>query len=96
MIENDVTRLCDWTSMHGYVWFNRTDYKPLKTFIFVAMLALTIGMVVFMVIQFDDFLYDYSTSDTVSLKTASKIFYPNLTICNSRFFSKTRMEGWVH
>ena len=43
--------------------------------------------------QVMEFLATELLRDAVELKTARMMLYPNITLCNTLFFSKDKMEG---
>ena len=38
---------------------------------------------------------DVTVTDTLEWKTAAKVRYPNITVCNKRYFSLRRLKGEV-
>ena len=93
IVPDNLDQFCDYTSMHGFVWYQRTDLAVLKTAIFVTMVSVGVFMIVYVSVDFAAFLNTNGVTDATTWTTATSIMYPNVSICNAKYFSNERLKG---
>ena len=75
------------------MWYLRTDSTLLKAAIFVSMFAVGVSMFVYVSWDFVAFLDSSGMTDATTWRTATSIMYPNVSICNAKYFSNERLKG---
>ncbi len=70
--------------------------KVLKLLVALFGALSILGMFALLVIQAVRFANDDTIMNTVEWKTADSIMYPNITVCNTKFFSPSRLESMQH
>ncbi len=90
---NWVTTVSEYSTMHGFAWYTRFRNKYVRRFIFVLITTTMIGLPVFIMIQFFKFVTEKNFQDNLHWVSARELNYPNITLCNRRYFDKGRMEG---
>ena len=84
---------CDWTSVHGLVWYTRIDSPLVKGVCICVAVVIIIGLPVFLAQQTIDFASTKSVLNSFDFITADSLPYPNVTVCHPRFFALDKMEG---
>lgn len=93
-------KICRWTttvaentSLHGVVWYARTDSKVFKAIVcslsVVAIVALPVALVVLMV----NFYHDTLVMSSIEKIKSDNATYPNITVCHPSFFDGEKMKG---
>ncbi len=85
--------MCAECSAHGFRWYHRTNSKFLKAFIVIGCCAAVFGLQVYSTKIASDFSRSYAVNSAKTTYTAEAIRYPNITICNRRYFSNHRLRG---
>ena len=57
------------------------------------MVAVCLFMPIFMTVEIVSFYKEVKLVDAIDWRRADAIIYPNITICDSMFFSKTKMDA---
>ena len=87
---------CKLISSHGYVWYGKIKSKR-KKFALIAALTGALFMVnLKAVTHLVTFAFDTTIKDEMTSFAADLIRYPNITICNRRYFTNSRLEGKLH
>ncbi len=73
--------------------YSRTTSPTLRTFIVVVILAVLIALPSVVIDRVVSFHRDHTVRNAVEWKTANNLTYPSITICNSKFFEKSRLQG---
>ena len=90
---DNLEKFCEYTSAHGFAWYLRMDSKWLKTAIFVSMVSVGVSMFLYVSVDFAAFLDSSGMTDATVWRTATSIMYPNVSICNAKYFSNERLKG---
>ena len=57
------------------------------------MVSIGISMIVYVSFDFVHFLNESGMTDATIWKRATSIMYPNVSICNAKYFSNERLRG---
>ncbi len=79
--------------MHGMPWYARTNSPLLRCVLLLASTAVISALVAVIIKQAVIYSRDDTVRNAVEWRTARAIAYPNITVCNAKFFEKTRLEG---
>ena len=92
-LEQLTSLVSDYSTVHGFNWFNNISNQWIKTLIFLFVVIICFGLPTIAIYQFITFLYETKLTDSVDLKSASAMIYPNITVCHAKYFSLDRMNG---
>ena len=88
-----VRYVCDTSSAHGLVWYNRTTSTVLKLVVVVFAILGVFGLPVFIVLKVVEFSYDETIKNSVEWVRDAEVTYPKLTICHPKYFDQRRLDG---
>ena len=94
-VAGTLEKFCEYTSSHGFAWYLRTDSTCVKALVFVTMVAVGISMIVWVSVDFAAFLASSGMTDATTRMEATAIMYPNVSLCNAKYFSNERLRGAV-
>ena len=86
-------KFCDTTSAHGFKWCLRIRSRVARRSLITILFLLAAVSPLTLVWNFVEFLTEASVNDNMAFKTARRIRYPNITVCDRKFFSKRRLSG---
>ncbi len=73
--------------------YSRTDVQTLKVLIFMTALAIMVALPIVVATQMAKFMSDVTVNDSVEWKASTSVAYPNITLCNSKYFDKRSLES---
>ena len=84
---------CRTTTAHGFTWCLRLRSKVARRTLLTILFFFVISSTLQLVFNFWAFMSASTVTDNVAFLTAKKIKYPNITVCNRKYFSKRRLNG---
>ena len=83
----------NYTTIQGVVWYDRAKKPWLKVLIGIITMFIIIGLPIYVIAQFVDFINNDTEVRTVQWLYDENMLYPNITVCNPRYFSQQKMKG---
>ena len=81
-----MSMVSDYSSMHGFAWYNRVENHCLRCLGFILSVMIILGLPMTLIHLVKQFLQTELISNFVEWKTAKNIYYPHITVCNPKYF----------
>ena len=85
--------VCNFSSIHGFVWYTRFDNALTKVLILSFVTLAIFGLPILLVSQLILFIQDRSLNTAVEMHQATAVLYPNISICHAKYFDLRAMDG---
>ena len=84
---------CETTTAHGFKWCPRLKSRAARRALIIFLFLFAALSPLSLITNFVDYITETTVNDNMAFKTAKRIRYPNITVCNRRYFSKRRLNG---
>lgn len=84
---------CETTTAHGFKWCPRLKSRAARRALIIFLFLFAALSPLSLITNFVDYITETTVNDNMAFKTAKRIRYPNITVCNRKYFSKRRLNG---
>ena len=86
-------QFCETTTAHGFKWCLRLKPGVARRTLIAILFLFTALSPLSLITNFVDYMAETTVNENMAFKTAKRIRYPNITVCNRKYFSKRRLNG---
>ena len=86
-------KFCETTTAHGFRWCLRLKSRMARRTLIAVLFLLAAQAPYSLMNNFVTWATETTVNDNMVFKTAKRIRYPNITVCNRKYFSKRRLNG---